>query len=66
MVLYKQVQGRFVFLNEKWKPMYKVGFIEPGNQDGNFFAMCLQVRSSLQAAQQTLTLNLQLKRNKIS
>jgi hypothetical protein len=42
-VLYKQVQGRFVFLNEKWKPIYKVGFLEPGNIDGKFFSMCLQV-----------------------
>jgi hypothetical protein len=37
------VQGRYIFLNEKWKPLYKVGFLEPGNQDGKFFSMCLQV-----------------------
>ena len=38
-----KVEGRYVHLDRKWKPLYKMGFTKPGELEGKYHLMCLQV-----------------------
>ena len=42
-IVRKAGTGRYTHLNEKWRPLYRLGVVEPGGDEETLFLMCIQV-----------------------